>query len=137
MRHSGEKKYKCPLCTYSCIQATTYKVHVRRKHSSDADGIVFHCTRCLFKTLKEGNFLAHLAGHGSADQDAAAAAAVGAAAAVPGEDVAGPSEPVEATGQQNRGAGRRSGGVKAEEADTTTGGESEDVATEVGCHHGS
>ena len=63
MRHSGEKKYKCPYCSYSCIQATSYKVHIRRKHPPHADQVVFHCTKCLFKTLKEGNFLAHLVEH--------------------------------------------------------------------------
>ena len=66
MRHSGEKKYKCPYCSYSCIQATSYKVHIRRKHPPHADQVVFHCNKCLFKTLKEGNFLAHLVEHNDA-----------------------------------------------------------------------
>ena len=66
MRHSGEKKYKCPYCSYSCIQATSYKVHIRRKHPPHADqssGVVWNCNKCLFKTLKESNFLAHLVEH--------------------------------------------------------------------------
>ena len=69
MRHSGEKKYKCPYCSYSCIQATSYKVHIRRKHPPHADQVVFHCTKCLFKTLKEGNFLAHLVEHNGGVDD--------------------------------------------------------------------
>ena len=91
MRHSGEKKYKCPYCSYSCIQATSYKAHIRRKHPPHADQVVFHCTKCLFKTLKEGNFLAHLVEHNDA-----------------GDGGGGDSKAAKPE-------------VKAQEADTTTG----------------
>ena len=63
MRHSGEKKYKCPYCSYSCIQATSFKAHIRRKHQPHAEQVVFQCTKCDFRTVSQGNFLAHLVEH--------------------------------------------------------------------------
>ena len=73
MRHSGEKQYKCPFCTYSSIQSSTYKIHLKSKHPDQATkDIVFHCSKCMFKTLKEGNFLAHLAEHRKEGDDSSA-----------------------------------------------------------------
>ena len=64
MRHSGEKKYKCPYCSYSCIQATSYKIHIRRKHPPHAaEQVMFQCSKCVFRTVNQGNFLAHLVEH--------------------------------------------------------------------------
>jgi len=34
-RHTGDKPYKCPYCIYACIQSSTYKVHLRTKHSGE------------------------------------------------------------------------------------------------------
>jgi hypothetical protein len=76
MKHSGEKPYKCLHCDYSCIQSSTYKAHLKSKHPNMANDHMFQCQKCLFKTVKEGNFLAHLADHGTAagQVDAATAA---------------------------------------------------------------
>ena len=64
MRHSGAKKYKCPYCSYSCIQATSYKIHIRRKHPPHAaEQVMFQCSKCVFRTVNQGNFLAHLVEH--------------------------------------------------------------------------
>eukprot|EP00095_Tigriopus_kingsejongensis_P004445 maker-scaffold168_size293125-snap-gene-0.17 protein:Tk04445 transcript:maker-scaffold168_size293125-snap-gene-0.17-mRNA-1 annotation:"hypothetical protein L798_07469" len=63
LRHSGEKPYKCPYCDYSSIQSCTYMVHLKNKHPKEATAHVYHCDQCVFKTVKEGNFLAHLAEH--------------------------------------------------------------------------
>lgn len=32
MKHSGVRNYKCNHCSYTCIQASTYKVHIKTKH---------------------------------------------------------------------------------------------------------
>ncbi|XP_039284831.1 zinc finger protein 236 isoform X2 [Nilaparvata lugens] len=32
MQHSGNKPYNCPHCSYACIQASTYKTHLKSKH---------------------------------------------------------------------------------------------------------
>lgn len=32
MKHSGVRSYKCSHCSYTCIQASTYKVHIKTKH---------------------------------------------------------------------------------------------------------
>ena len=69
MRHSGEKKYKCPYCSYSCIQATSFKAHIRRKHQPHAEQVVFQCTKCDFRTVSQGNFLAHLVEHSDEGAD--------------------------------------------------------------------
>ena len=64
MRHSGVRPYNCPYCNYSSIQSTTYKVHLKTKHSvDDVSSILFQCDKCVFKTLKENIYLAHLAEH--------------------------------------------------------------------------
>ena len=32
MKHTGVRNYKCNHCSYTCIQASTYKVHIKNKH---------------------------------------------------------------------------------------------------------
>eukprot|EP00092_Neocalanus_flemingeri_P014578 GFUD01015727.1.p1 GENE.GFUD01015727.1~~GFUD01015727.1.p1 ORF type:complete len:1020 (-),score=204.84 GFUD01015727.1:156-3215(-) len=64
MRHSGVRPYNCPYCPYSSIQSTTYKVHLKNKHAvEDVSNILFQCSFCVFKTVKESIFLAHVSQH--------------------------------------------------------------------------
>lgn len=64
MRHSGVRPYNCPYCPYSSIQSTTYKVHLKTKHAvEDVSSILFQCNFCVFKTVKESIFLAHVSKH--------------------------------------------------------------------------
>ena len=63
MRHSGVKPYKCPHCPYASIQCSTFKVHLKSKHPGLAQDIVFQCDNCGFKTVRKGNYLAHMAQH--------------------------------------------------------------------------
>jgi len=64
MRHSGVRPYNCPYCPYSSIQSTTYKVHLKNKHAvEDVSNILFQCRFCVFKTVKESIFLAHVSQH--------------------------------------------------------------------------
>jgi len=68
MRHTGVRPYKCPHCPYSSIQSSTYKMHLKNKHSmDDLSSLMFQCSICMFKTLKENIFLAHVSQHGSSD----------------------------------------------------------------------
>ncbi len=63
MRHSGEHPYKCPYCSYSSIQCSTYKVHLKSKHPDKSDDKVYNCDQCLFKTVRKETYLTHLAEH--------------------------------------------------------------------------
>ncbi|XP_054274094.1 uncharacterized protein LOC128993971 [Macrosteles quadrilineatus] len=63
MRHSGLRPYQCPYCSYNCIQATTYKVHLKNKHPGLDEGLMFSCQLCPFRTVKKDNYLAHKAEH--------------------------------------------------------------------------
>ncbi|KAF4525928.1 hypothetical protein B566_EDAN014691 [Ephemera danica] len=62
MRHSGKKMYQCPHCSYSCIQSNAFKNHLRGRHP-DEEGVVFECSECPFRTVKEPNFIAHQGDH--------------------------------------------------------------------------
>lgn len=69
MRHSGVRPYNCPYCPYSSIQSTTYKVHLKNKHAvEDVSNILFQCNYCVFKTVKESIFLAHVSKHDENDE---------------------------------------------------------------------
>ncbi|XP_054716478.1 zinc finger protein 569-like [Uloborus diversus] len=61
MRHTGAKPYKCPHCPYACIQAISYKTHLRNKHPG-MDGL-FSCTYCTFKSVSKENFINHMSDH--------------------------------------------------------------------------
>ena len=64
MQHSGVRPYSCPYCPYTSIQSTTYKVHLKTKHAvEEVSNILFQCKLCVFKTLKESIYLAHLSQH--------------------------------------------------------------------------
>ena len=55
MRHTGVRPYHCPYCPYTSIQASTYKVHLKTKHSvEDVSTLLFQCHLCAFRTLKVG-----------------------------------------------------------------------------------
>ncbi|GIY41016.1 hypothetical protein CDAR_168671 [Caerostris darwini] len=61
MRHTGDKPYKCPHCPYACIQAISYKTHLRNKHPGL--GGLFSCTLCSFKSVSNDNYLNHMSDH--------------------------------------------------------------------------
>lgn len=63
-KHSGDKPYKCPYCPYSCIQASRYKVHLKR-HPDRNDGLMFSCNICSFKTIKRETYILHMCEHES------------------------------------------------------------------------
>lgn len=60
MRHTGVRPYKCPRCTYQCIQATAFKCHVNSKHGGAG---VFHCDLCAFCTVNHTSFAMHCNDH--------------------------------------------------------------------------
>ncbi|GFT98155.1 zinc finger protein 782 [Nephila pilipes] len=61
MRHTGDKPYKCPHCPYACIQAISYKTHLRNKHPGL--GGLYSCTFCTFKSVSKENYLNHMSDH--------------------------------------------------------------------------
>ena len=63
MRHSGERKYKCPFCSYACIQSSTYKQHLKNKHPGLSEGIMFNCGFCGFKTVNQDMYGTHISEH--------------------------------------------------------------------------
>ncbi|CAN8025050.1 unnamed protein product [Ixodes persulcatus] len=63
MRHTGAKPYKCPHCPYACIQSSTFKGHLHRKHPGESGTVLFACEQCPFRTVRKDNYKAHLAGH--------------------------------------------------------------------------
>lgn len=67
MRHSGTKPYKCPHCPYACIQSSTFKSHLHRKHPGQSDSLLFACPLCSFRTVREDNYKAHLSDHSSSE----------------------------------------------------------------------
>ncbi|XP_069114095.1 zinc finger and BTB domain-containing protein 24-like [Argopecten irradians] len=62
MRHSGQKPYKCQFCGYSCIQAISFKMHMKNKHPGGTVG-VFCCDICTFRTVNEASFKGHMDDH--------------------------------------------------------------------------
>ncbi|KAK6629138.1 hypothetical protein RUM43_002955 [Polyplax serrata] len=63
MKHSGVRNYKCSHCSYTCIQASTYKVHIKTKHPGLEADIIFSCGQCNFQTLNRGSYLSHTSEH--------------------------------------------------------------------------
>lgn len=45
LRHTGIKKYTCPMCDYNCIQASSYKNHLKSKHP----GMLYTVTKSTYK----------------------------------------------------------------------------------------
>lgn len=64
MTHSKEALYKCPACAFQCIQSTSYKTHILKKHSDLAKELIFSCTNCDFKTVNKKIFEVHKLKHG-------------------------------------------------------------------------
>lgn len=61
MRHSGTKPYKCPHCPYACIQAISYKMHMKNKHPG-LEGL-YACTVCNFRSVSKENYTNHMSDH--------------------------------------------------------------------------
>lgn len=61
MRHSGTRPYKCPHCPYACIQAISYKMHMKNKHPG-LEGL-FACSLCNFRSVSKENFTNHMSDH--------------------------------------------------------------------------
>nr|XP_037284660.1 transcription factor E4F1-like isoform X1 [Rhipicephalus microplus] len=61
MRHSGTKPYKCPHCPYACIQAISYKMHMKNKHPG-LDGL-YACSLCNFRSVSKENYTNHMSDH--------------------------------------------------------------------------
>lgn len=61
MRHTGTKPYKCPHCPYACIQAISYKMHMKNKHPG-LEGL-FACSLCNFRSVSKENFTNHMSDH--------------------------------------------------------------------------
>lgn len=61
MRHTGTKPYKCPHCPYACIQAISYKMHMKNKHPG-LEGL-FACSLCSFRSVSKENFTNHMSDH--------------------------------------------------------------------------
>ena len=71
MRHSGERKYRCPFCSYACIQSSTYKQHLKNKHPGLSEGIMFNCEFCGYKTVNQDMYGTHISEHTrNGDKDA-------------------------------------------------------------------
>ncbi|XP_013402345.1 zinc finger protein 813 [Lingula anatina] len=62
MRHTGEKPYKCIYCNYSCIQAISYKTHMKNKHPGYSEG-VYNCNLCPFRTVNKQSYDYHVQDH--------------------------------------------------------------------------
>lgn len=63
LRHTGQKKYSCPMCDYMCIQASSYKNHLKSKHPGMDDGFMYSCNMCNFKTIRKDKYMLHIVKH--------------------------------------------------------------------------
>lgn len=61
MRHTGTKPYKCPHCPYACIQAISYKMHLKNKHPG-MEGL-YACSLCTFRSVSKDNYINHMSDH--------------------------------------------------------------------------
>ncbi|XP_067120514.1 uncharacterized protein [Centruroides vittatus] len=61
MRHTGTKPYKCPHCPYACIQAISYKMHLKNKHPG-MEGL-YACALCTFRSVSKDNYINHMSDH--------------------------------------------------------------------------
>lgn len=64
MTHNNEALYKCSACVFQCIQSTSYKSHILKKHPELAKDLVFTCNNCDFKTVSKKIFKVHQLKHG-------------------------------------------------------------------------
>lgn len=61
MRHTGQRQYKCQLCSYTCIQTISLKTHMRNKHPK-AEGIHM-CPLCKFRSVNKQMYDNHMEDH--------------------------------------------------------------------------
>ncbi|KAL8616276.1 hypothetical protein ACOMHN_056219 [Nucella lapillus] len=62
MRHTGQRQYRCQLCSYTCIQTISLKTHMRNKHPN-AEGVVYTCHLCKFRTVNKQIYDNHIEDH--------------------------------------------------------------------------
>lgn len=55
-----------PFARYLVRQSSTYKQHLRNKHPSQSEGLMFSCFSCCFKTVNEDIYRLHQVEHSSA-----------------------------------------------------------------------
>ena len=61
MRHTGDKPYQCPHCSYACIQAVSLKLHLKSKHpGSDR---FYSCNKCAYRSVNKTLYTNHMRDH--------------------------------------------------------------------------
>lgn len=51
------------MCDYMCIQASSYKNHLKSKHPGMDDGFMYSCNMCNFKTIRKDKYMLHIVKH--------------------------------------------------------------------------
>jgi len=57
----GFRPYKCPHCSYTAIQSSSYKNHLKSRHPLLSG--LFTCDLCSFKTVKNESYIQHVRDH--------------------------------------------------------------------------
>lgn len=63
MIHNKEVKYKCPCCSFQCIQSTNYRNHILKNHPESSSDLMFMCDKCSFITVNKKMFGMHCLNH--------------------------------------------------------------------------
>lgn len=58
---TGFRPYKCPHCSYTAIQSSSYKNHLKSRHPLLSG--LFTCDLCPFKTVKNESYIQHVRDH--------------------------------------------------------------------------
>lgn len=58
---TGFRPYKCPHCSYTAIQSSSYKNHLKSRHPLSSG--LFTCDLCPFKTVKNESYIQHVTDH--------------------------------------------------------------------------
>lgn len=69
MRHMGVKPYQCPHCSYACIQAISFKSHMKNKHPG-LEGL-FSCPYCPYRSVSKYNLDSHVGSHSNEEKQLA------------------------------------------------------------------